>query len=138
MENFSDLKGQTILQLYYGSGYTNSRWSGNEGVFIETDQGLYCLTHGQECCEEVILDDCTGTTDLRGATIYLAEVRSNDITYDISPPFSYTFYELQTSHGDVQFRFNEEQDTFYSTQVQLYRVKELPEDCVPLYEKFHG
>jgi len=88
------LMGQIIFDISYDS----------ETLIIRASNGLYFFYHSQECCETVWLDDITGDlSDLIGRPILVAECRTGEL--EDGGDGEYTFYQLGTVTGRVDFRF---------------------------------
>lgn len=102
---------------------------GNEGIiFTEASTGKrYALTHHQDCCESVNIEDITGDlSDLEGEPLLQAEeaVHSPDRKDYYDESQTWTFYKFATRKGYVTVRFLGESNGYYSESV----------DLVPLYE----
>lgn len=102
-ENYRDidvLKGKTLVSVDRGLYYSN------DALFFKTADGeFYIMTHHQECCENVYIDDiCGDFADLLNEEILTAEELNNDYPVDeecIEDTYTWTFYHLATFHEDV-------------------------------------
>ena len=122
--DFRDLKGHRI------TNYCRGRYSSddNDAFYIEVDgEDVYRLTHYQDCCESVYLQDISGDMDdLLNEDILLAEVSRRDCSDD-EGTLMYTFYRLQTMHGDVTLRWNGSSNGYYGVGVSFDYVEESDE-----------
>lgn len=101
----------------------------DEVRFHCTDGTVYRLTHFQDCCESVQLDDvCGNFDDIINSPILVAEEVSND------PPArgpteygpeseTWTFYKLATFNGEVTLRWYGTSNGYYSERVDFEQVK---------------
>lgn len=98
-----------------------------EALIFANDNEIYLLYHGQECCEDVTIDDvCGDLHDLEGTPLLKAEVVSynNDDgligakdTYDDS--YTWTFYKFATRKGYVDVKWYGTSNGYYSESVDL-------------------
>lgn len=109
---------------------------GSSEVFIHTSGGTIHMLHHQDCCENVSVEDITGDIeDLIGATILLFEERNGetpaDHKWEWCEPESYTwtFYEIQTSKGDVQIRWLGTSNGYYSESVDVQWIPNKKSRC---------
>lgn len=116
---FSNIVGLTFVDI-----------EANEGdyeVTFTTDTGrVFRMTHIQDCCESVYLQDVVGEwTDLIGNPITLAECVNNAPAPEGSTPVEcdeWTFYKLATIRGYVDMRWFGTSNGYYSTDVSLMEV----------------
>ena len=103
MKQFCDLVGRKIVSI-------DGAVEGSERIVFTLDNGKKCiLTHFQDCCETVTVNDvCGDVTDLLNSPILLAEeVCSSDVSPDdVDLPinngsYTWTFYKLSTINGGV-------------------------------------
>lgn len=120
-ENLTKLIGAKILDIELN----------NEYVIIKTDKATLKMYHQQDCCESVYLEDiCGAPEDCIGETIVLFEERSSDTTgkpeKDTSDYESctWTFYELRTTGGDMNFRWLGSSNGYYSESVDCVLLEE--------------
>ena len=114
--NFSDLKGQKVLSI--DEDYHHGR---DDGFCLITDKGQYVVIHSQECCEHVWIEDITGDLkDLIGEEILLAEEVSSEDEKD--EDLIWTFYKIQTMHGDVTIRWCANTNSYYGTEVEFHKI----------------
>ena len=125
MSDLDVLVGQTIEKINVG----------DDQVDIYTFQGgHYRLTHIQDCCESVYVEDVEGKPDdLVGAEVLEFVAPSSDddehITrralFDIddkyagSESFTWTFYRMDTDKGGLVIRFVGESNGYYSEEVDF-------------------
>lgn len=119
MTQFSDLIGKTISKIEASEG--------DEIVNIWTTDGLcYEMSHSQDCCERVDVQDiCGSLEDLVGSPIVRAEERtSTDEPYPTGDDSNtWTFYELATNKGSVTIRWLGSSNGYYSESVDFYQVQ---------------
>lgn len=65
---FKDLVGKMLISVEH---FDHDNWGGwgdtNEAIVFATTDGVYRMTHFQECCESVWVEDiCGDLSDLRG------------------------------------------------------------------------
>lgn len=98
----------------------------NDAIVFTTSTGeQYRMTHLQDCCETVTIDDIVGNLDdLVGSPMTMAEVaQTGDCrTYDES--CTWTFYKLATAKGYVTIRWYGASNGYYSESVDIV--------CVPM------
>ena len=92
---------------------------------IVTDKGTLAFCHHQDCCESVGLEEIIGDKEsLIGEEILLAEeVSSGDENNNENnhyESFTWTFYKIQTMHGDITLRFLGSSNGYYSEGVNVY------------------
>lgn len=124
--NFSSLAGKTILGLVYDDD--------DEAVYIRTDDGDFVLQHHQDCCEHVYLADAIGDPESLVGGIGLAEESSPDLPSNEEYPesFTWTFYRLQTTKGDLDLRWYGSSNGYYSEVVDFERIDtDIPAKSAP-------
>lgn len=117
------LKGKTLVNVercFYDS---------NDALLFKTADGeFYIMTHDQECCENVSIDDiCGDFADLLNEEILTAEELNIDHPVDeecIENTYTWTFYHLATFHGDVTIRWFGTSNGYYSESARLYKISE--------------
>jgi len=115
--DFSDLLGKTILKIEV----TQDRYEQDEIHFI-TKEGKYVMTHDQDCCESVYVEEIIGNLDdLIGTPIVMAEETSNEGESDWGTN-TWTFYKLATNKGYVTIRWCGESNGCYSESVDMYFI----------------
>lgn len=106
-----------------------SALNGDGIVFWETkDAATYALTHYQDCCESVYVEDIAGDlSDLVGSPITMCEFVSNA---DEPGPvdrrdesFTWTFVKLATIKGYVTIRFYGSSNGYYAEDAAFYAVR---------------
>lgn len=122
----ADLKGKVL------SDVNNT---GSEIVFNTSaldwpkqDDAVYALTHIQDCCESVYVEDVIGDLkDLIGSPILMAEEVSNEGEEPKCPTeyqddsHTWTFYKLATIKGYVTIRFYGSSNGYYSEGVDFVK-----------------
>lgn len=122
MTAFSDLVGQTLACVERSAAL-----DGNDCITFGTVDGkVYEMTHFQDCCEDVRIEDvCGDLQDLVGTPILVAEERTSDKENEtdvLSREGTYTFYTLRTIKGSVDIRFYGCSD-YYSEEVDFHQIK---------------
>jgi hypothetical protein len=118
--NFSDLVGHFITSIYEDEYY------GNDAIYIILDNGeKYALSHKQDCCENVSLEEIDGCLeDLIGEKILVAYESSqagDPTSYGTS---TWTFYNLMTNKGYLNLRFYGTSNGYYSENAHLIYIGE--------------
>lgn len=93
---------------------------GNEEGSITTTHGVLRFWHDQGCCERVEIEDIIGDpADIIGGVIVLVEER--DSSAEPAPAnaesYTWTFYEVRTTKGDITIRWLGESNGYYSESV---------------------
>ena len=115
-------EGTDALDAFVGSVIIEVKGCevGSDLVTIYTNKGRLNLSHEQDCCESVRIEEVVGDpNDLVGGTVAVAEERSNQ---DDGPDYesrTWTFYEVRTSRGDVTLRWLGESKGYYSESVTV-------------------
>lgn len=109
-----ELVGRTLIAVTREDG-ENDRL-----VFTCADGSRWEMTHHQDCCESVRIEDIVGDlNDLIGAPIELAEERSQDGDDESS---TWTFYEFRTIKGSVTIRWFGTSNGYYSESAHFSRM----------------
>jgi len=117
---FEDLVGKTLINIEGEAGY-------DEMKFYCDDGSIYRMTHYQNCCESVMVEDiCGELADLLGTPILQAEESTSDENpkdqYDES--FIWTFYKISTVKGYVTIRWYGESNGYYSEEVDFEKSEQ--------------
>lgn len=117
-----ELIGKTIINVREGQGNY-----GTEIVTFECQDGTaYELSHEQDCCENVYLQDrCGEWEEIIGTPILMAEEVSNmpepEFKYD-DDSHTWTFYRITTQKGQVVLRWLGESNGYYSEGVTFRKL----------------
>lgn len=97
----------------------NDTWFENDMVLLHCSDGTTCMmTHEQDCCESVSLEDVTGDfADLIGSPIVMAEESEDNERDDMSDSVTWTFYKFATVKGYVTVRWYGTSNGYYSESV---------------------
>lgn len=126
----SDLIGETLVNVYMDADKNN--------VYFEASDGrVFSMTHHQDCCESVSVEDiCGDLQDLVGSPILEAEEVSNsghdyddpvvDPPYDNCESWTWTFYKLATNKGSVTIRWLGTSNGYYSEGVDFVLLEGRP------------
>ena len=94
---FATLKGKVIEEVIGLEKYSDLV------RFLTTDGNIYKLTHIQDCCESVQIEDIIGDiNDIIGSEILVAEEVEGSTSEDKEEPsesYTWTFYKLDTIKG---------------------------------------
>ena len=122
--NFNILKGLTITSID-GLEYDSS-----EVIFTTSEGRRFEMSHSQDCCERVSIEDvCGDVNDLLNSPILLAEeATSEEDPVDVNKEYHddlycWTFYKLSTFKGDVTIRWYGESNGYYSVSVDFHEIK---------------
>ena len=117
----SELVGKTLSKV--------ENHNNEEIVFTADDGKRFKLTHFQDCCESVEVNDiCGDLEDLVGSPILLAEeATSNEDQPEVplrdgfypDDSFTWTFYKLATNKGSVTIRWFGSSNGYYSESVDF-------------------
>lgn len=119
---FSELVGKTLVEINNTSDFIK---------FITTDGEEYLMSHHQDCCESVYVEDMAGdVNDLLNTPITMAEEScSSDYqpwqeepAHSYGESFTWTFYKLATVKGYVTIRWLGESNGYYSESVSFEKV----------------
>ena len=101
--------------------------SDKKTVHFEGDE-CFALTHWQDCCESVEVEDvCGDLKDLVDTPILRAEKVSNEKgekKQDYDESYTWTFFKFSTIKGDVTIRFYGTSNGYYSEDADLYRLED--------------
>lgn len=88
-------------------------------VFKTTCGRTFHMTHIQDCCEDVHIDDiCGDLEDLVGTPVLSA---TEEYQYEDS---TWTFYRITTFNGTVVIRWFGESNGYYSETADFYEIKD--------------
>lgn len=112
---FEDLIGHTIVKI---EGQRND----DQLIFTIENGERYIMHHHQDCCENVWLEDITGTEkDILNKTILKAEEVTNSELAEYGSR-TWTFYHITTFLGTVTLRWCGESNGYYSESVSFELV----------------
>ena len=122
--NFSILKGLTITSI---DGLEDDS---AEVIFTTSEGRRFEMSHSQDCCERVSIEDvCGDVNDLLNSPILLAEKETSDEDpVDVNKEYHddlycWTFYKLSTFKGDVTIRWYGESNGYYSVSVNFEEIR---------------
>ena len=122
--NFSILKGLTITSI---DGLEDDS---AEVIFTTSEGRRFEMSHSQDCCERVSIEDiCGDVNDLLNSPILLAEEETSyedpiDVDKDYHDDlYCWTFYKLSTFKGDVTIRWYGESNGYYSVGVDFKEIR---------------
>jgi hypothetical protein len=99
-------------------------------VFEDTPTRFVHMTHVQDCCESVDLEEVIGDLeDLVGSPLLRAEERTSDTPSKYTSENKWdaeeqwTFYEFATIKGSVTLRWYGESNGYYSVSVNLIEAE---------------
>lgn len=117
--HISDLIGKTLKKIDIAN---------YEIEFTCDDDSKYQMSHDQDCCENVSVEDVVGDiNDLIGSPILKASEDTNNenpegIKKESQDSFTWTFYNLATIKGHVTIRWYGESNGYYSEDVSFYKL----------------
>ena len=122
--NFNILKGLTITSI---DGLEDDS---AEVIFTTSEGRRFEMSHSQDCCERVSIEDvCGDINDLLNSPILLAEKETSDEDpIDVNKEYHddlycWTFYKLSTFKGDVTIRWYGESNGYYSVGVDFKEIR---------------
>ena len=122
--NFNILKGLTITSI---DGLEDDS---AEVIFTTSEGRRFKMSHSQDCCEIVSIEDvCGDVNDLLNSPILLAEKETSDEDpIDVNKEYHddlycWTFYKLSTFKGDVTIRWYGESNGYYSVGVDFEEIR---------------
>lgn len=125
VRTLTQLVGQTLASVTVEKRNDDKyRKCDQDAVRFEREDGrVLVLTHEQDCCEAVTLDDVNGdVAALIGAPIVVAEERVQELGATSDGTATATFYEIRTARGGVTLRWHGESNGYYSEGVDLRAV----------------
>lgn len=111
--DLDQLKGLTIVSV------DGAESGSDEIIFTLSDGTEFKMYHEKDCCESVSVEDvCGDIQDVIDAKIVHFEKRvvSGDTDYG---SYTATFYDIQTTKGCVNIRWNGESNGYYSESVSV-------------------
>lgn len=119
--NVESILGQTIVAI------EGAKPGSDEIEFTLSDGRCYVMTHYQDCCECVGIEDVIGDVgDLIGSPLTMAEVVTHEQenpegvpAKDCQDSFTWTFYKFATVNGYVTIRWYGESNGYYSESVDF-------------------
>lgn len=104
---------------------TKSTTGGQDRIVFETECGrTFNMTHIQNCCESVDIEDICGDLDwLVGSPITQADETSRDSSGEEHESATWTFYRIGTAKGLVVIRWLGTSNGYYSEGVDFDEVK---------------
>jgi hypothetical protein len=115
---FNNLMGITLSKIDISEGK-------DEIIFESIDGRKFKLSHDQECCESVLIEDINGDIqDLIGTPILQAEESiSKKREEDGHENCTWTFYKLATIKGHVVIRWLGSSNGYYSESVSFWELE---------------
>jgi len=99
-------------------------------IFHTLDGTAYRMSHYQDCCESVTVEDiCGDLDDLLNTPIVQAFEKTNsenppDVKKEFQDDsFTWTFYTLSTIKGTVTIRWYGESNGYYSEDIEVELIK---------------
>lgn len=116
--NFSDLNGKSL------GGFTKIEDNENDALIFCDDTGqMYMMTHTQDCCENVWLDDVCGSWDDIEWEPLVEALETVETMENASESGTWSFYTFKTFKGSLTLRWCGESNGYYSETVDLYKIK---------------
>ena len=127
MEDFKEerwVSVERINEIFAGKIITNI--SGlkleSDGVTFHFEEEEFYMSHEQDCCESVYVEDINGDTNLAGATFYEiidAKRCDREALTENEESHIWTFYTIKTSKGYLDIRWYGASNGYYSEQVDF-------------------
>ena len=122
------------IEILLGKVFKKIEITENEGaVIFHTENELFEMSHSQDCCENVYLDDIDGEIDiLLDAPILFAEevINRNESPEELKnkinewcESYTWTFYKIGTIKGSLTFRWFGESNGYYSENITVWKIK---------------
>lgn len=117
---FSILLGKTLTSILVN----------DDSIVFNTDDGnKYLMSHHQNCCEHVYIEDlCGDVQECVGTTVILAEEVSYEgetLSDSYGDSHTWTYYRLGTQNGgDLSIRWYGSSNGYYSESVSFELVDE--------------
>jgi len=124
--NIRELIGKEIKEITVNKEEAIINFSCSDGT-------KYRMSHFQDCCEHVDIEDiCGNLNDLLNSPILMAEESSNSESDPIDTnkiseyrdSFTWTFYKFATIKGYVTIRWYGESNGYYSESVNFEKKEE--------------
>ena len=115
MIELKDMVGKKIIDIFGMVQYSDE-------VKICTNEGNYIFYHEQDCCENVELQDFEcDIVDLIGSIIISADEVNSDNTEKPkhNESYTWTFYKIETTKGEIFMRWLGESNGYYSESVDI-------------------
>jgi hypothetical protein len=117
---FEDLIGKTL-------SFISAEEGSNVVDMTDTEGNRYQMSHEQNCCEQVYINDiCGDIRDLIGEPLTEASEEQGETPEGVDKPsdsYTWTFYKLGTRKGSVTIRWLGESNGYYSESVDFYLIK---------------
>ena len=136
---FNELKGKILKNV------TGLCKDSDEAVFECIDGTKYRMSHYQDCCERVYIEDvCGDVEDLLNSEIRIAEeVQGANIPpkEECHESYKWTFYKLATAKGYVDIRWYGTSNGYYSESVSFEKCETSidsarPKSTTPARDRF--
>lgn len=116
------LVGMTLASVDRVADY-DVGYGTNEALVFTSECGRkFVMTHFQDCCESVTVEEIIGDLDdVIGSPIVLAEEESSH-SDDEDRSRTWTFYTLRTAKGTVTIRWYGHSNGYYSEAVSFFEV----------------
>ena len=126
------LKGKTLKSIKV---LKNAELENDTIYFLTTDDELYEMTHYQDCCEHVYIDDIVGDLDdLIGNPLNMAEVSYKTGEDEYYESETWTFYKFGTVKGYVTIKWYGTSNGYYSEEASLTQIFDEPADDDWVYD----
>lgn len=122
--NISEMVGKNVVSIDVASDKTKVTFY---CVDNSNQEFKYEMYHDQDCCESVYLADVVGDLE----DLYTQIIKAEEVTNreDETPhggdedSYTWTYYNLATQQGYVQFRWFGSSNGYYSESVSVYEYK---------------
>lgn len=116
-KSFEEIKFKIISEIIV------TKDTGDDSIVIKFEDGSYIrMYHEQECCEAVWIEDIESNKnidDYKNAVVIDMYVTTR-VNLNTEESSTFTFYNLNTSKGSINIRWNGESNGYYSEEVSTY------------------
>lgn len=116
-KSFEEIKFKIISEIVVDKD------SGEDSIVINFEDGSYLsMFHERDCCEEVWIEDIESNKDISDykEAVVIDMYVTTRVNSNSEESGTFTFYNLNTSKGSINIRWNGESNGYYSEEVSTY------------------